>query len=608
MMNLIKIDGQGKRYLSQIDEFKNGLPFGIVNKVLTDVGGTYCAINCDSNYIVVVPFKDLANSIELDTNNKYEVFKVFGGTSKLKFKEYINSKNVKKIAVTYDSLPKLISWLEDYNEDLKEYKLLIDEYHLILEDMDFRDTAIIGMLDTVKEFKHYTFLSATPVNTDFEIDFFKDLPHYELEWGDIIKIKPTRVKTTKVYEAVCKLINIFNSKDGLITDDITGKLAKVEELHIFMNSVEGISTILHSLEVSEDDVKIVCADTIRNGMVLGKYKVSSITEENCKINFYTKKGFQGCNVFTNNGLIVVVSDAKKDNMLIDIETSLTQIQGRLRFNDIYQNIFRHKIWHIYSTLKTSLTDDEFKELMDRKESERDVLYNDLISKSPDVRKIFLERLNVKADLLTIVNGEIYINNYKKQLFIYKHNLKKMYSDGYSVRLAYDKSGRFERSNQNYINSDEVTLSKITKVSFEDIYKKYLEGNDEDRFDIEYPKFREYKEYLTIENMASLKWNEDKIDKRVQDLKLIDKIFKNDIIGTKVDGFLQTSFIVDKLKSKFSEYNIDIKPKASLIEDINWLEVRKTTKRLEVKGHSTKQLVNGYEIKLKNIWNYLEYKK
>ena len=70
-MNEIIIKGGSHRYLSELDLFKNGLPDGIINKTKPDVGGTYSAANCDKNYIIVCPFRDLVDSIAADKNNKY---------------------------------------------------------------------------------------------------------------------------------------------------------------------------------------------------------------------------------------------------------------------------------------------------------------------------------------------------------------------------------------------------------------------------------------------------------------------------------------------------------------------------------------------------------
>ena len=78
-MKTIKTD---KRYLSEVF---NELPKGVINKKLADVGGTYLAANCGFNYIIVCPTRDLVDSIEADKNNKYSVFKCYGGTKKDEF-------------------------------------------------------------------------------------------------------------------------------------------------------------------------------------------------------------------------------------------------------------------------------------------------------------------------------------------------------------------------------------------------------------------------------------------------------------------------------------------------------------------------------------------
>ncbi len=56
------------------------------------------------------------------------------------------------------------------------------------------------------------------------------------------------------------------------------------------------------------------------------------------MNFFTSKCFQGCNLFTNNGLIIVVSDANRESMVTDLTSDLVQIAGRLRDNNEYHNL------------------------------------------------------------------------------------------------------------------------------------------------------------------------------------------------------------------------------------------------------------------------------
>ena len=259
------INGGNARYLGELERFKDGIPFGIVNKTKTDVGGTYVAANCSSNYIIVCPFKDLVDSIAADKNNRYEVFKCYGGVREYQFRKYIKNNTTYKIAVTYDSLPKLIGWLSG----TEGWKVLVDEYHLILEDMDFRYDAINGLMEEIQKFRHYSFLSATPIDLDFEIDFLKRLPHYKVQWNGVTKITPIRYKVTQLTKGLARFIQIFLD-EGISLPDINGNVSKVEELYIFINSVTSIKQIADTLKLNPDDVKICCADRIRNNKAVGR--------------------------------------------------------------------------------------------------------------------------------------------------------------------------------------------------------------------------------------------------------------------------------------------------------------------------------------------------
>lgn len=95
------------------------------------------------------------------------------------FKEYIKSTDVIKIAVTFDSFPIMIDMIKRYS-DISSFKVLIDEYHLILEDLGFREKAITNLMNQIKQFKHYTFMSATPINEAFLPKCIEDLPFTEI--------------------------------------------------------------------------------------------------------------------------------------------------------------------------------------------------------------------------------------------------------------------------------------------------------------------------------------------------------------------------------------------------------------------------------------------
>lgn len=573
------INGGNARYLGELERFKDGIPFGIVNKTKTDVGGTYVAANCSSNYIIVCPFKDLVDSIAADKNNKYEVFKCYGGIREYQFRKYIKNNTTYKIAVTYDSLPKLIGWLSS----TEGWKVLVDEYHLILEDMDFRYDAINGLMEEIQKFKYYSFLSATPIDLDFEIDFLKQLPHYKVQWNGVTKITPIRYKVTQLTKGLARFIQIFLD-EGISLPDINGNVSKVEELYIFINSVTSIKQIADTLKLNPDDVKICCADRIRNNKLLGEYQIESVSSPNKKINFFTKKCFQGCNLFTNNGLIIVASDAYKTQTLVDISTTMEQIAGRIRINDEYQNIFRNVIVHLFSTNKNVMSDEEFEMLMQDKEKEADKLLSGWSKLDKEERQTYIKRMNLDTELVSIINGKMVYNNLKKQSFIYKQALRKTYKDGISIRDSFMQSEKFELTNQNKWKDFNIKLAKAMTVSYEQLLKDYLDSPSES-YEQEYPEFPLIKRYLKESEMNTLRWNREKMLKAVEGKKQVNKA----LLAIYQPGFISNQDLKGKLKDEFDRLGIKLSPKATLIENCTLYNVEKASRKIDGKT------VSGYEL-------------
>jgi hypothetical protein len=573
------INGGNARYLGELERFKDGIPFGIVNKTKTDVGGTYVATNCSSNYIIVCPFKDLVDSIAADKNNRYEIFKCYGGVREYQFRKYIKNNTTYKIAVTYDSLPKLIGWLSS----TEGWKVLVDEYHLILEDMDFRYDAINGLMEEIQKFRHYSFLSATPIDLDFEIDFLKQLPHYKVQWNGVTKITPIRYKVTQLTKGLARFIQIFLD-EGISLPDINGNVSKVEELYIFINSVTSIKQIADTLKLNPDDVKICCADRIRNNKLLGEYQIESVSSPNKKINFFTKKCFQGCNLFTNNGLIIVASDAYRTQTLVDISTTMEQIAGRIRINDEYQNIFRNVIVHLFSTNKNVMSDEEFEMMMQDKEKEADKLLSGWSKLDKEERQTYIKRMNLDTELVSIINGKMVYNNLKKQSFIYKQELRKTYKDGISIRDSFMQSEKFELTNQNEWEDFNIKLAKAMTVSYEQLLKDYLDSPSES-YEQEYPEFPLIKRYLKESEMNTLRWNREKMLKAVEDKKQVDKVF----LAIYQPGFISNKDLKSKLKDEFGRLGIKLSPKATLIENCTLYNVEKASRKIDGKT------VSGYEL-------------
>ena len=572
-METILIFGGDARYLSELPEFQDGLPHGIVNKTKTDVGGTYVAANCRSNYIIVCPFRDLVDSIEADKNNKYEVFKCYGGVREHQFKKYIKEHQIYKIAVTYDGLPKLLRWLNNNTED---WKLLIDEYHLILEDMDFRSDAISNMLHDVTKFKHYTFLSATPIDEDYEIDFFMNLPHYKVEWDGLQEINVTRYKTSRVVAGLTKVIDSF-LRNGLRLTDINGEVSEVEQLYIFFNSVTCIQQILSTLELDNSEVKICCADRQRNRLLLGKYAIESVSSPNKRINFFTKKGFQGCNLFTNNGLVIVASDGYKVNTLIDVSSTMEQIAGRIRENEHSHNIFRHILVHIFSTNK-NVSDEEFSTFMQELEHDAAELLASQNKFTESERKAWIKRMNLEKDLVSAIDNRLVYNEQKKKSFFFKHNLRKEYRNGITIKAQFLKSEKLRPKNQELIDDFDVVMKQALTVSYEQLLRDYLDHPSE-QYEIEYPEFKDFRRYLKETEMNSCRWNKEKMQKMVEDKKKLQQAFRA--------IYKRGAFISDKdlkllLTEEFNILGIKLSPKATLIKECGIYHVERCSQSIDGK--------------------------
>lgn len=507
-----------KRYLSEVfDE----LPKGIINKKLADVGGTYLAANCKYNYIIVCPTRDLVDSIAEDKNNKYNIFRCYGGTKRDEFNEYCSINKIKKIAVTYDSFTKLTNWIENHND----YRILIDEYHLLLQNVGFREEAINSLFEVVNKYSYVTYLTATPFDCKYEIAQLRDLDHYEIEWEKEIKINTVRVKSPSPVKAATKMIMDF-LQDNLSAPNMFGEQIKVEELYIFLNSVTSIRQICDTLDLKDEDVKICCANRIRNRKLMDKYTISSVTSPNKRINFFTSKCFQGCNLFTNNGLIIVVSDANRESMVTDLTSDLVQIAGRIRDNKEFHNCFRNILIHIYSTKSDIMEDSEFEDMMNDKKKEANILISGNSKLSDEESKVMLERLNLTNDVVSINNNRLVYSELKENYFRYWQELRKSYKNGISISGSYDK--RFNVCKQDYLSDFEFKLSKRMVVSYQQLVKDYYESFDSE-YELEYPEFKEYRKYLTLSNLNTLRFNKEKALKEIAKKKeLISKMAKFEV--------------------------------------------------------------------------------
>ena len=231
-----------------------------------------------------------------------------------------------------------------------------------------------------------------------------------------------------------------------------------------------------------------------------------------------------------------------------------------------------------------MSDEEFEMVMQDKENEADKLLSGWNKLDKEERQTYIKRMNLDTELVSIINGRMVYNNLKKQSFIYKQALRKIYRDGISIRDSFMQSEKFELTNQNEWEDFNIKLAKAMTVSYEQLLKDYLDSPSES-YEQEYPEFPLIKRYLKESEMNTLRWNREKMLKAVEDKKLIDKVF----LAIYQPGFISNQELKSKLKDEFGRLGIKLSPKATLIENCTLYNVEKASRKIDGKT------VSGYEL-------------
>lgn len=308
-------------------KFPEGFPVNcLLHKGKTGCGGTEMVLKDKRNTIIAVPTKDLIkNKIEPNAQRKERrdhILGVMEGVEEYQIMNYIEQHEVKKIMVTYDSLPKVIKIIAAKGGNAYEdYFLLVDEYHRLFLDNLFRDRAVRNLLNEAPKFKSVTFMTATPVDEIFIMDELKYLPVQEIIWEGKKSIDVKVFRTNSVMEHVLYYISIC----------MGSTVPKTMNFHFFVNSVSFIASIIKKQQLTPDLVRIVCSNTGENKKKLGEeFEISTTSSPVKKFNFYTSTVFEGSDILDENGYTIVVSDGNTNSRIIDISTSMKQICGRIR--------------------------------------------------------------------------------------------------------------------------------------------------------------------------------------------------------------------------------------------------------------------------------------
>ena len=453
----------------------------IFNKVVTGCGGTTVALKNSDNYIIAVPTTELivnktgrtdagSSMIDFKDGSSRRIFGLFDRFTPLVERgltEYITTTNIKKIICTYDKVPRLLDYINP-----QDYRILIDEYHTLLKAYAYRAKAIDGVMENFRRFKSFCFMSATPILPTFKPSCLDGVEEKEADWGeDLDKMRVILKPTNKPYLMAANIINSYKN-DGFITVDGI----KSKEAFFFINSVTDIAAILKQTNLSNNEVRIICANTLENQEKLIGYTISNSRSPNKMFNFITSKSFEGADYYSETGLCFVVSSSTNKNTLASIDTDIPQIAGRIRTKE---NPFRNRLVHIFNSTKHRLNLNVTFEDMKAKTTANIEAATKIVKQFNDeqnkgVKDFLRDRLKHDINKLYMSynkeDDKFVVNDTLPKLELYNYlTTQEVYKNGASVAKYY-RSNDVETKKEEYERLDDTLSTK--KIRFKDAFLQY----------------------------------------------------------------------------------------------------------------------------------------
>jgi hypothetical protein len=598
-------------YLSESSVFNNRLPVNcLFNKGITGCGGTTIAIENDIDTIIAMPYVNVIKNKENKylNSSEHQLLCIYEGVSDVEILNYFKTHKKIKVLVTYDNLDRLVLLLKkNFIDAADNYFLLVDEYHILFNSYLFRNEAIKNVLYWGKQFKNVTYMTATPIEEEFLLDELLHLPIVGVQWEGSIKVKLTPVETNNPKLEVIRRIK----------DAIAGKI--FGNLHFFVNSVEFIATVLKVLNIDPSLVRVICSNNAHPGRgcktnqsKLGStYIIDSINSEVKKINFYTSTAFEGCDIYDEDGKVIIVSDNYKNHTLLDISTLIVQICGRIRntkYRDNIEHIFNtgENLYHNCSSL------EEFKAASIKAMKDANEVITDFNNMSDNTKSKFitgfkkngLEGFNIRY--VGINENNLFVDNNLIKLDIVNYKTyKHMYKNCVTVRAEYDKTSAIELNDSklSLYTSDKLAKTTNAKVLFKDVFNEYVAlrkiyskgqftfgevpviGNAKERIDIieqERPLVEIAYNLLGVDRVKELDYSTTKIKRELtvtntntsEDTKIIKLLGLSEgsvIPVSEAKSKLQEAYDILGLKDKYGKIK-----KATASDLIKWYEVSSCT--------------------------------
>lgn len=470
-----------KEYASE--EIKT-IPSGYIDKTICGCGLTTVALENNVNTIIAVPSVELIRNKVAQypnerTNNS--ILGVYGGIDSTDIEGYLNSTEVIKIMVTYDSLWKVEFLLDSCH-------LVIDESNKLLASSKLKssskkDSKQVDVVTKVFDLAYthrdtVSFISATPTPLEYMPEWISELDQIRMEWSNTSKASPILMERTYPYKSIVnEIIRPLNENDS-----ITLGTSKIEKVIVFINSVNNIVKAIKSAKLDKKDVAIVSSDTRLNDLKIKGYNRLQDPTNLPKFTFVTSSGFEGIDLNDDKAISVVVSNTNRSYQMIDIMTDLKQAISRQRNknNPHYGKFIYMYNQSIFSKTTEELTQELNKLAIDIEGAIK--LFN--FSKGESIEDSFTMLADKSEDFKTYTNYDWNKNEYtlntnmlnSDKYFIL--NIREQYKKGFDIKGIYEDSEVVE------------TPLNIPSIQYKDVAVNYLLKNN-------FEGFEHYTDYVTV---------------------------------------------------------------------------------------------------------------
>ena len=607
---VIKISANIK-YLTERDKFirEFGKPFelpnGILNKEIPGCGATTVALTDEHKTVICSPRNELLK-------NKHEQYPdtllVIGGVDTKEIEAYLQTAELPKILVSYDSVYKLIGCIK-YKSD---WRVVVDEFQCLLADSRFKSEIELHFLDNSRSFPYVTFLSATPILDKYleQIDHFKDMNYYQLDWEEKDIVRVYRERTKNPINAALEIVRYYQN-GNYPSVYVNGERVYSKECVIFLNSVNNIVNIIKQTELNPEEVNIIVGNSDNNdrqiarigeGFTRGRIPLKGETHK--KFTFCTSTAYAGCDFYSTNAATFVISDCNRPNTAVDIATELVQIAGRQR---LACNPFRQFLTFIYNVNAEEVEQEAFNEHLCRKVN---VTLDEIRDNNNAGEALRAKRIkdfrripdNVKyLDSYTMYDeqkGEFVFNRLAYVNEQYCFDVQKFnYQNGVIVKKQLQDSSFDVSENQTYAVYKEQLKHLIKKEPFVDRMQAYCEYRAKQglivdlamsTLETKYPELKYYYDILGGDRIKALDYKEKPLLNEIHTIKNF-KGVRSELHGIiRIGDRLQTAEIQSILRNVYGKLGIHKSVKATDLKE--FFEIH------PVKIPTANGRKNGFEIR------------